>query len=316
MTQPHHLLIRTAERQHWDEIAALVHDSTNAWYERNRGVQAFANGPESVRLFCETYSAIDPPDSILIAIDEETGRIAGSCFVHPRSTHVSLGIMNVHPDFFGRGVAPIILRRIVDFAKDERKPLHLVSSAMNLDSFSLYNRFGFRPYIVFQDMMIPNFSPQSISLDPKVARLAQRARPAEARDAERMCTLEKELRAMDRQGDFEYFIHNENGAWRTFVLDAEDGSLDGFLSSIAHPGSCMLGPGVMRTEAQMLALIYRALAEMGATPIFLVPSACSAALATLYNWGARNTEIHLGQCLGDVPQPKGIVMPTFMPETA
>ena len=34
--------------------------------------------------------------------------------------------MNVHPDYFGRGVARILLEWIVAFADDQRKPMRLV----------------------------------------------------------------------------------------------------------------------------------------------------------------------------------------------
>jgi hypothetical protein len=36
----------------------------------------------------------------------------------------------------------------------------------------------------------------------------------------------------------------------------------------------------------------------------------------LYYWGARNCEIHFAQVRGEYWSPSGVVMPTFMPETA
>jgi hypothetical protein len=35
----------------------------------------------------------------------------------------------------------------------------------------------------------------------------------------------------------------------------------------------------------------------------------------LYAWGARVCELHFGQVRGPWTPPRGIVMPTFMPET-
>jgi GNAT superfamily N-acetyltransferase len=63
--------------------------------------------------------------------------------------------MNAHPSYAGRSIARQLLGRIVDIARQQNKPVRLVSSAMNLDSFSLYNRAGFVPRQLYQDMMLP-----------------------------------------------------------------------------------------------------------------------------------------------------------------
>ena len=308
------LKIMAAVPEQWEEIAMLIYDSTNAWYQKNRGFSIFSGDHLSAMLFCRTYNAIDPEGSMLIAYDEAAGKIAGSCFVHPRPTHVSLGIMNVHPDYFGKGVAPKILARIVEIAAEQKKPLRLVSSAMNLDSYSLYNRFGFIPYAMYQDMMIPKFS-TNVPLPVDVKAVLPKVRLATLDDVPAIAALEKELAFIERPNDYRYFIENPDGAWKTWVLEGEGQKLNGVLSSVVDPGSCMLGPGVMRTEAQMLALIYTALSQLNASPVFLVPTQCIDAIQTLYSWGARNTELHVGQCLGECQAPVGITMPTFMPET-
>ena len=62
--------------------------------------------------------------------------------------------MNVHPEHFGKGLARHLLERIVRLSDEENKPTRLVSSAMNLDSFSLYTRGGFVPRQIFQDMTL------------------------------------------------------------------------------------------------------------------------------------------------------------------
>ena len=87
----------------WDVVSQLIYDSTNGWYQRRGLDPIFQNGPGSTRLFCEVYEALDPGCCVL-AIHPTGNQIAGSCFFHPRNTHVSLGIMNVHPEFFGLGM--------------------------------------------------------------------------------------------------------------------------------------------------------------------------------------------------------------------
>ena len=39
-------------------------------------------------------------------------------------------------------------------------------------------------------------------------------------------------------------------------------------------------------------------------------------VATLYGWGARNCELHVHQCRGAWKEPRGVSMPTFLPESA
>ena len=48
----------------------------------------------------------------------------------------------------------------------------------------------------------------------------------------------------------------------------------------------------------------------------MVPVECVALVQTLYRWGARNCEIHFAQVRGEYRSASGVVMPTFMPETA
>lgn len=302
--------LRQMTRADWPAVADLICVSTNYWYQVNRGFPIFANGPGSVQLFCEVYEALDA-GCCLLAEDETTGMLMGSCFYHPRPTHVSLGIMNVHPNYFGKGVARALLTFITDFADAEKKSVRLVSSAMNLDSFSLYTKAGFVPRQAFQDMII------SVPEDGLVFDVAgqERVRDAQLDDVSAIVDLEMSVSGIDRTKDFEYFIKNETGIWQTSVYEGANGQVDGVLVSVNHPGSNMLGPGVMRSEAQVLPLILAQLnANKGCSPVFLVP-VDAPVVQDLYAWGARNCEVHFAQIRGSFQGFQGVVMPTFMPET-
>jgi len=302
------IVIRSMREDEWNEVAELIHLSTNYWYQVNRRMNIFACPPEGCLWFCKVYESLDP-GCCLVAVAGD--RIVGSCFYHPRPTHVSLGIMNAHPSYAGRGIAARLLNRVIQIAREQDKPVRLVSSAMNLDSYSLYNRAGFVPRQLYQDMLLPR-GVASVPAPP----LANRVRPATLDDVPHMAQLESELAGLDRTKDFEYFIRNEQGIWHTLVLE-EDGRLRGLLASVDHPSSNMLGPGVMRDRDAALALIYRQLEHhAGRTPVFLAPSDEPELLAELYRWGARNCEIHMHNVLGELKGMQGIHMPTFMPETA
>ena len=305
------LTLRAMRPDEWDQVADLICHSTNRWYQAGNKPAIFPHGPSSCRLFCEVYEDLDP-GCCVVAEDTARRQLVGSCFYHPRETHVSLGIMNAHPEAFGRGVAGKLLRYIIDFAEQEGKPVRLVSSAMNLDSFSLYNRNGFVPRKVFQDMFIP--SPERL---PSTVAGYDRVRDATLADLPAIVALEDELAHIRREKDYRYFIENRRRVWHTSVFEGPAGKIDGFLVSVGHPGSNMLGPGAMRSEEQAAALILAELRHrVVVTPVFLAPVECSALVRTLYGWGARNCELHFAQVRGDYPQPAGVVMPTFMPETA
>lgn len=301
--------VRELSRNEWEQVAMMIHASTNAWYQSNLNRSIFDEDDSSgCLIFPEVYEALDP-NCCLVAEDED-GSMMGSCFYHPRETHVSLGIMNAHPDHAGRGVAATLLAEVVRRAGN--LPVRLVSSCMNLDSFSLYTRAGFTPGELYQDMYIP-----SGKVLPETPEGGERVREASAEDIEAMVDLEEEVSGIRRTKDFQFFIRNDQKIWKTLVLEGPNKSIEGFLGSVSHPGSTMLGPGVMRSETAALALIHAQLAGMdGHQPVFLVPARSTNLVSSLYQWGARNCELHVAQARGAVTPPRGITMPTFMPETS
>ena len=92
-------------------------------------------------------------------------------------------------------------------------------------------------------------------------------RDAVIADVPLMAALEMEVSHIRRDGDYRHFIENPMGIWHVSVFEGEDGQLDGFLVSCAHPGCNMLGPGVMRNDDEvataMLTLIDGALGYIG-----------------------------------------------------
>ena len=308
------ILIRLKKAEDDAAVAALICDSLNVWYKKNRGFEQVVPSAEAATLYARVYDALDP-DCCVVAEDAETGKIAGSCFFHPRPTHVSLGIMTVAPEYFGRKVSSKLLKYIVDVAERRNQPLRLVSSAMNLDSFSSYNRAGFVPTAVFQDMTVA-VPAEGFPVD---APAGTTIRPATPEDVPALVALETEIYGIDRSKDFAYFIENKDGIWGLSVLvDDATGEICGFVGSVKDPGSAMVGPGAARTEAQAAALIRTELNRYAGkwSPIFLIPTDAKELRAAMYALGAKNTEIHVAQVRGEAGPRNGVVLPTFMPETA
>ena len=113
---------------------------------------------------------------------------------------MSLGIMNVHPDYFGHGIAGRLLGSIMDRAEQEQKPIRLVSSAMNLDSYSLYTKSGFVPRMTFQDMII-TVPDEGFPADVHV-------RDATLADLPEIVKLELGLQHINREKDYRHLLEN------------------------------------------------------------------------------------------------------------
>lgn len=305
------IVIRKMERQDWAAVGELIQVGTNAWYRANGKPSIFTGDPDQMDLFCSVYEDLDPGCCVL-AVNARSGQLAGSCFYHPRPTHVSVGIMNVHPNYFGRGVARRLLGEILEIADRSGRPVRLVSSALNLDSFSLYTRAGFVPRTAYQDMFLPvPIAGLGIEFPAR-----SQVRDATLADAEAMAALEQRLCGISRLRDYRYFLENRDSIWHASVFESAEGELLGFLVSVSHPASSMLGPGAAQTQEQAGALILGELNHhRGRSPIFLIPVQCTDLVQHLYLWGAKNCEIHFAQVRGVWVEPSGVVMPTFMPET-
>ncbi|CAA9418515.1 MAG: hypothetical protein AVDCRST_MAG64-2727, partial [uncultured Phycisphaerae bacterium] len=268
--------LRHATAADRDAVADLICVSTNYWYRASGRPPIFRHGPETCGVFWDVYEALDPGRCV-VAEDPRTGHLMGSCFYHPRDTHVSLGIMNAHPNHFGRGVAARLLRFVTDLADAQNKPVRLVSSAMNLDSFSLYTKAGFHPRALYHDMIVP---PDRVSAGLGGVDLS-RVRPATLADVPAIAELEWRVSRIRREQDWRHFVENAAGVWHVSVHEAAGGgpggggnrgdgggggAIDGALASVDHPASNMLGPGVMADDAAAAPLIAAELTRRGGGP--------------------------------------------------
>jgi GNAT superfamily N-acetyltransferase len=294
------------------EVAELIYASINVWYQTHGRPAIFVGGPRVTEVFYDVYDALEPGCAV-VAENTQTGRLMGSCFYHPRTHHVSLGIMNVHPNYFGQSVSRALLQYIIDYTERHGfKALRLTSSALNLDSYSLYNRAGFVPRYVYQDMFLPV---PAEGMNQSVPG-AERVRDATLADVPAMAALEMEVSGITRDQDYRYCIENTAGFWHAAVYEGAGGHIDGFMISSAHPAMNMLGPCVARSETETAALILRELdRHRGKSPVFLLPVECYNLVRLLYAWGARNCELHLCQVRGEFQPFRGVNMPTFLPET-
>jgi GNAT superfamily N-acetyltransferase len=303
--------LRPLARADWSELMDLIAASLNYWYATHGRPAMFREGPEACAFMPEIYEALDP-GCCVVAVRPGTGRLMGGCFWHPRETHVSVGIMAVHPNYFGMGVASRLLRHVTDLADRAGVPTRLVSSAINLDSFSLYNRAGFVPIEVYQDMVL---EVPAGGLPPPVEADGIELRDARPEDVDGIVALEQDVSGIRRGKDYRFFLENRVGNWSLSVA-TKHGKIEGFLATFKSSHGATLGPGVARDSAVALPLLRRELDRLrGMGALVLVPCGERRLVEAMYGWGAKNVEIHLAQVRGAHKRFDGVTFPTFMPES-
>jgi GNAT superfamily N-acetyltransferase len=293
--------------------ASMLKRSFNRWY-RDHGLKGdfFPCEDRELTIFWEIYRRISPGHCVA-AVDPDSAALLGACFYHPREHHVTLGIMAVDPDCFGRGVGGKLVKHIIDFTDSHGyAALRLVGSAGNMESFSLYNRAGFVPRAVHQDLMI---AVPAGGLG-QAAPLGQHVRDATHKDIAGIAALELEISGISREGDYRFCVDNPLGCLHASVIEDAKGNISGFAASIKHTVLNMIGPAFARTEEEMLALIARELDRFrGTAALAVVPMDKRHLVETLYRWGAINVETHLLQVRGKYQPIAGVNLPSFLPET-
>lgn len=297
-----------------EAVAGLLHRSLVQWYESRLGQGArFGDSPTPFLLFPQVYEALDPGEAITVR-DDDTQAILGICFTHERETHLSIGIVATSPEAAGKGIARQMMQAALDKAQGLGKPVRLVSSLLNLDSFSLYTRLGFIPGAMFQDVL---FNVPETGLTIPAPEGQERVRLAKAEDAALIADFEFATQGIRREKDFHFFLRNDVGDWRVLVQEDTAGVLTGYMVVSVHPSSSMIGPGAVSDEKAATALLWQALDTLrGKSTVILVPCLASGLVKTLYRWGGRNVELHVAQSTAAPLNTKGLAFPTFLPESA
>lgn len=308
------ILLRSLNENDIHEHTDLLYSSFNHWYWKHGwGKDYFGCSPQETSIFYDIYNDLTPGCSVA-AFDDKTGRMMGSCFYHPREHHVSLGIMSVHPNYGGQGVGSKLVKHILDYTKEnDFKSCRLVSSAINMDSFSLYNKAGFIPRVTYHDMVI-NVSENGLG-DVSV-KGEDNVRPATLKDVKQMGDLEMEISGIRREVDYIYAIENPRGVLNATVYENSNKQIEGFMISVKHPALNMLGPCIAKNEEVAIALIRKEIERFNGTwVLFSIPMEKRKIVEKMYDWKAINVETHLKEVWGEFPGFKGVSMPIFLPET-
>ncbi len=306
--------LRPLEDKDRYELAELIYSSFNSWYPSHGMSQIFQGGPQVTEIYYEVYNEISPGCSIA-AFNPANDRLMGACFYHPREHHVSLGIMAVHPNYFGCGVGGQLLKHIIDFTDNEGfESLRLTQSAISIDSFSLYSKAGCQPRYAYQDMLL-KVPENGIPNDSELTK-TEMIRKATLQDVELMAELEMEVSGISRISDYRYLIENRLKMWNVHVIENPENKLDGYMVSSDHPACNILGPCVTKTEQDAASLLHHEINLFkGRMPLFIIPVEKDWLVRKAYSWGARNCELHFCQVRGKFQSFNGVNMPSFLPET-
>jgi ribosomal protein S18 acetylase RimI-like enzyme len=307
-----HVNLCTLKADQHDRVAALLHRSLVSWYENHlKQGHRFGTSPSAFCIFPKLYEALDPGEALCVTDDE--GEIRGVCFVHTRDTHVSIGIVATDPQFSGKGIARLMMEAAIARGIEQDKPVRLVSSLMNLDSFSLYTRLGFMPGAVFQDIEI---HVPDMGLCHAAPAGVEQIRLATHADVEQLAELEFRLQRIRRAKDYAFFLNNTVGDWQIWIYEDDSCEMRGFMVSSQHPDWNMIGPGIAFDSEIAQALIWKAINERrNRSTVLLAPACAKDLIATLYKWGGKNIELHIAQSTVRFESTSGIVFPTFLPET-
>lgn len=307
------ILFRPLNSNDIPEYSDMLYSAFNTWYREHGWVKNyFGCKPQETRIFYDIYNDLTPGCSVA-AFSKATGQMMGACFYHPRDYHVSLGIMSVHPTYWRQGVGRALVNHILKFTQDNNyKSCHVVCSAINMNSFSLYNRSGFVPRFIYHGMVI---SVPEAGISKNIPG-DDRIRDASLGDVVAMSNLEMEISGIKREMDYRYAIENPRKVLHGSVYENGQGGIDGFMISVKHPALNMLGPCVTRTEDIAIALIGMELNRFrGDSALLIVPVQMHKIAEKMYDWGATNVETHLMQVWGEFQDFKGVTMPSFLPET-
>jgi len=311
------LTIRPATAADTAELSDLFCVSMNYWYRAHGKPEIFPAGPGGVHPFFATYDLLDP-GACVVAEHQVTRRLMGASFYHPRQTHVSLGMLAVHPNYFSAGVGSALVRHITGLADARGVPTRLVSSAHNLDSFSLYTRKGFVPRMTFQDVLVSAPATGDLATPGFENRAV---RPATSADVPAIAELERTLTGVYRPEDWGHFVENRLGWWSVSVVEGPGGlsgpgELAGAVASVRVGGMFFVGPGVAVDRHSAAAGVRdQLLQRRGETALLLLPVDQPELVRLAYDWGARNIEIHVLQVRGSYTPVNGVALPTFLPES-
>ena len=308
------MLLRPLQDSDVSEYAELLYGAFNFWYWKHGWGKNFLNcHPQETAIYYQIYNDLSPGCSVAV-FDKNNGRMMGACFYHPREYHVSLGVMSVHPNYGGQGVGRQMINHILAYTREHGyDACRLVSSAGNMDSFSLYNRAGFVPYLSYQDMVItiPETGLGSIPIAGTDC-----VREANLSDIDQMGLLELEVSCIKREIDYRYAIENPRDIFHASVYVNHQQQVEGFMISVKHPALNMLGPCVARTEAIAIALIRQELERFsGSQVLILIPMDKRKMVEQMYAWKAINVETHLNEVWGKFTGFNGVNIPGFLPET-
>jgi GNAT superfamily N-acetyltransferase len=248
------------------------------------------------------YYVTQDPEGCLVA--EWDGSICGSVFARRRGHHVSVGPVAVDPGSQGTGVGRRMMEAVFDLHPDAAS-FRLTQAAFNKESFSLYSKTGFvaaEPSLRLERPAAP-VTPEE---DEPGVRLAT------ADDAPLVADLDRRLMNTERERDLSTLF----AMGKVYVCD-DDTGIQGYLATMATPGPVFFGPAVVRSEAQLGALVRAALRAAGGSRTcgLHLPARFAPTIDECYRLGFRLFSLETFMVRGEWRTPDAFFLQPIFPET-
>jgi GNAT superfamily N-acetyltransferase len=223
--------------------------------------------PRSRKRDLRRYLALQPDGWLLALLD---GAPAGVCGATDYGPFAYIGLMAVHPSLQRRGIATLIIERLLAWLDGRGCPAALLDASPA--GAPLYEKFGF----VDEDKALL-FQLDDCALNP---RLSDQVAPLRAEDLPALAAFDAPIFGANRADVLTAYLADYPG--RAFVAREAGGQISGYLFAQAHA----IGPWVAHGGDVAEALLAAALPlEFAEAPRVICPGANSSASALLLRYG-------------------------------
>ena len=223
--------------------------------------------PRSRKPELRRYLALQPDGWLLVALDGEPVGVVGAIDYGP---FAYVGLMGVHPAAQRRGVATLLMERLLAWLDGRGCPMVLLDASAA--GAPLYTRLGF----VEEDKAV-EFCQDDCALRP---RPSERVGPLRAEEIAALAGFDAPIFGANRASVLASFFADDPG--RAFVARDGEGRIDGYLFAQAR----RIGPWAARDAAVAEALLAAALAlPFDGSPTVIAPGLNADAGRLLLGYG-------------------------------
>jgi predicted N-acetyltransferase YhbS len=203
------------------------------------GLTPVVNAVRDSRAYVRRLQEVDPLGGF---VAEETGRVVGHAWVHPRGPIATVGPVAVEPALQRRGIGRALVRQCIQAAGPRATQVRLVQESFNDASLALYLSEGFRIVAPVLELMLD----PGATVPAPVVPAGVNIRAAQASDQARIVARDARPFGAPRAHDVERHLHEGR------AVVAERGTT---LAGYALGRSGLLGSAAGEDQELVIALL-------------------------------------------------------------